>query len=214
MEGGFGFSVFNVLAWCKIISNTQFQVLAYDCIFLYFIDSLMAIRAVWDTDGGFWELGLDFFFPIWFLFIRNAQFLVVLKDIVYKIGIFVLKFCFLWVLILYFLRLFCLFVWVNGEVLDTLWLTLLFWIKIISNTQFQFVANDHTFSFFIKPLFVTRALWDTDWGFLGTGFEFFCLKKNWGDGCWEAIERSRLLARLMDWKGHELMEMIVLKLSD
>ena len=81
---GFGFSVFNVLAWCKIISNTQFQVLAYDRIFWYFINSLMAIRAV------------------------------------YKTGIFVLKFCFLWVLILYFLGLFCLLVLVNGEVLDSL----------------------------------------------------------------------------------------------
>ena len=143
-------SVFNVLAWCKFISNTQFQFLAYDRIFWYFINSLVAIRAVWDTDWGFWELGLDldFFFPIWFLFIRNTQFLVVLKDVVYETGIFVLKFCFLWVLILYFLGLFCLLVWVNGEVLDSLWLTLLLWIKISNNTQFQFVDNNHTFSFF------------------------------------------------------------------
>ena len=49
-ERGFGFFVFNALAWCKIISNTQFQVLAYDRIFWYFINSLMAIRAVCDTD--------------------------------------------------------------------------------------------------------------------------------------------------------------------
>ena len=56
---GFGFSVFNVLAWCKIISNTQFQVLAYDRIFWYFINSLMAIRAVYKT--GIFVLKFCFF---------------------------------------------------------------------------------------------------------------------------------------------------------
>ena len=121
----------------------------------------MAIRAVWGTDWGFWELGLDFFSPIWFLFIRNTQFLVVLKDIVYKIGIFVLKFCFLWVLIfVLFLGLFCLLVWVNGE--DTLWLTLLLWIKIISNTQFQFVDNNLTWMVRTLELIINTWLYMLD----------------------------------------------------
>ena len=128
----------------------------------------MAIRAVWGTDWGFWELGLDFFSPIWFLFIRNTQFLVVLKDIVYKIGIFVLKFCFLWVpIFVLFLGLFCLLVWVNGE--DTLWLTLLLWIKIISNTQFQFVDNNLTFSFFSSSLWLLSDI-------------LFKKKKKFGEG--------------------------------